>query len=280
MPGSPTTLIWSVPRPTSPPRARSQIPLLDAGLRQSAHRLGVLLGRPPGTLLDELAAVRPIPLTPPDVPIGLPSDLLERRPDVRAAERDVAAASARIGAATADLFPRFSFTGSFGFSSRDIDDLPEANSRFWSFGPALRWPILEWGRIRQNIKVQDARFDQAVARFERAVLTSFEDVENAMTNYARERDRRDELVRVVASTQRSVDLSRDLYSQGLADFLSVLDAQRQLFQQQDLLVQSERTVTANLIALYKALGGGWDWPAIVNTQPVSGTVANNAPASN
>lgn len=260
---------------------RAAIPLLDAGTRTAAYRLSVLIGRPPGELVAELTGADapgiahiPAPAALPEVPMGLPSELLQRRPDVRSAERAAAAANARIGEATADLFPRFSITGTFGFSSRQIGDLGSSESRFWSFGPGTRWPILEWGRIRQNINVQDARHEQTLIRFEKTVLLAFEEVENALTNYARARDRRESLTMAVASDQRAVDLSQDLYSKGLADFLSVLDSQRQLFLQQDLLAQSENAVTANLIALYKALGGGWDTPA---QQPPSNPQAAAAP---
>ncbi len=262
---------------------RATIPQLDAGTRAAAHRLAVLIGRPPGELVNELlaaeaAGVAHIPASGalPEVPMGLPSDLLQRRPDVRAAERAAAAANARIGEATADLFPRFSMTGTFGFSSRQIGQLGSSESRFWSFGPGVRWPILEWGRIRQNIRVQDARHEQTLIRFEKTVLVAFEEVENALTNYARERDRRAALAVAVASNQRAVDLSQDLYSKGLTDFLSVLDSQRQLFQQQDLLVQSEGAVATHLIGLYKALGGGWD---TANTAPPAAPQAATAPGA-
>lgn len=265
---------------------RATIPQLDAGARFAAHRLAVLIGRPPGELVNELLAADargiahiPAPGALPEVPMGLPSDLLQRRPDVRSAERAAAAANARIGEATADLFPRFSMTGTFGFSSRQIGDLGGSQSRFWSFGPGVRWPILEWGRIRQNIHVQDARHEQTLIRFEKTVLVAFEEVENALTNYARERDRRASLAVAVDSNQRAVDLSQDLYSKGLTDFLSVLDSQRQLFQQQDLLVQSESAVTTNLIGLYKALGGGWDTATTAPTATPQAATAPGAPAA-
>ncbi len=251
---------------------QSQIPVLDTGVKTAAHRLGVLLGQQPGALLGELAASKPIPPAPGEaggggggggggVPVGLPSDLLRRRPDIRRAERDLAAATARIGMATADLFPRFSLTGSFGFQSTQVGDLVDGDSRFWSIGPAVRWPIFEAGRIRSNINVQGARQEQAAARYERTVLTAFEDVENALVAYSRQQARRASLEQAVAADLRAVDLANELYTRDLTDFLNVLDSQRQLFLLQDQLVESQGTVTTSLIALYKALGGGWDEPS-------------------
>jgi NodT family efflux transporter outer membrane factor (OMF) lipoprotein len=253
----------------------SQIPLLETGFRQAVHRLGVLLGREPGLLHAELADDAPIPPVPARVPVGLPSDLLRRRPDIRRAERDLAAATARIGAATADLFPRFSITGTFGLSSGQFGDWPSGDSRFWSIGPAVRWPVFDAGRIRSNIEVQNAIQEQSLAAYERTVLRAFEEVENALAAYSREQVRRGSLLAAVQSNQRAVELSNQLFSRGLTDFLSVIDAQRSLYLTQDEWVQSQTLVTTNLIALYKALGGGWETfipdradPADAATEPV------------
>jgi outer membrane protein, multidrug efflux system len=236
----------------------SEVPTLRAGEKQAAHRLATLVGKPPGALLEELAAVKPVPAVGGEVPIGLPSELLRRRPDIRKAERDLQSATALIGVATADLFPRFSLTGSFGFENSQVGGMFDSPNRFWSFGPAVKWPVFEAGRIRANIKVQEARTDAALATYERTVLLALEEAENAIVNYARERDRRESLRQAVAATVRSVELSQTLYKAELTDFLSVLDAQRQLFQLQDQLASSDATVSANLVLLYKALGGGWD----------------------
>jgi NodT family efflux transporter outer membrane factor (OMF) lipoprotein len=209
--------------------------------------------------LDELlSADRPdIPAGPPSIPAGLPSDLLRRRPDVRRAERELAAATARIGVATADLFPRFSLTGSLGLQSEEFSDLASMDSRFFNIGPSVSWPIFDAGRIRSNIRVQNARQEQALVRYEQSVLTALEDVENALVNYAKEQQRRQSLQRAVDANRRSVEMSQQLYDRGLTDFLDVLDAQRALFASEDALVQSDRTISTNLVALYKALGGGW-----------------------
>lgn len=237
---------------------RAAIPPLEAGVRQSVHRLGVLMGREPAALLEELETPLPIPPHSAGVPAGLPSELLRRRPDIRRAERELAAATANIGVATADLYPRFSLTGTFGFASGEFGDLFQSDARFWSVGPAVRWPLFHGGRIRANIDVQNARQEQAAARYEKVVLTALEDVENALVNYARERARLESLRVAVAAEERAVELARQLYGPGLTDFFSVLDTQRQLFALQDQAMTSQGAVASNLVALYKALGGGWE----------------------
>ena len=234
------------------------VPTLQISLRQSIHALGVLLGQPPESLLEELSTESPIPPAPASVPVGLPSDLLRRRPDVRCAERQLAASTARIGVATADLFPKFSLTGALGLESQELRNLPRGDSLFWDIGPTVSWPIFDAGRIVSNIRVQNVRQREAVIQYRQAVLTSLEDVENAMTAYQQEQIRRQSLAVAVDANQRAVQLSTLLYTKGLADFLNVLDAQRDLFASQDQLVQSEQNVSANLVALYKALGGGWE----------------------
>jgi len=237
---------------------RSQVPPLRIGLAQSVHRLGVLLGQEPGALLAELNAVTPIPSVPVEVPLGVPSELLRRRPDVRRAERDMAAASARVGVATSDLYPKFSLTGAFGLQSQQIGDLFDLNSRFWSIGPSVRWPVFEAGRIRANIEATNAREEQAILNYSKSVLTSLEETENAITSYSQEQARRAFLAESVVANRRAYDLANQLYTSGLKDFLNVLEAQRTLYEAEDQLAQSDRGVTANLIALYKALGGGWE----------------------
>jgi NodT family efflux transporter outer membrane factor (OMF) lipoprotein len=239
----------------------SQVPSLESQRNQAAHRLAVLLGQQPRALLDELLApadAAAIPSGPPDVPPGIPSDVLRRRPDVRRSERELAAATARIGVATADLFPRFSLTGSLGLQSQSFNDLGDYSSRFYSIGPSVSWPIFDAGRIRSNINVQNARQEQAVVRYEQSVLAALEDVENALVGYGKEQQRREQLKRAADANRRSVEMARQLYDRGLTAFLDVLEAQRNLFISEDALVQSEATVSTNLVALYKALGGGWE----------------------
>ncbi|MEW6300465.1 MAG: TolC family protein, partial [Thermodesulfobacteriota bacterium] len=235
-----------------------QVPTLESGARQSIHRLGVLLGQAPGALLEELSSPTPIPAATLDGSIGLPAELLRRRPDVRRAEHELTAATARVGVAAADLYPRFSLTGIIGFQSLDLADLAEWPSRFWTTGPTVRWPVFDAGRIRANIRVQDARQEQALARYERTLLRSLEDVENALVAYAREQERRHLLVEAVRADREAVTLATERYTGGLTDFLNVILAQRALYTSQDALAQSETAVVVNLIALYKALGGGWE----------------------
>ncbi len=237
---------------------RAQVPTLESGARQSMHRLGVLLGRAPGALLEELAPRAPIPAATLGGTIGFPADLLRRRPDIRRAERELAAATARLGAATADLYPRFSLVGIIGFQSLDLADLAEWPSRFWTTGPTSRWPVFDAGRVRAHIQVQDARQEQALARYERTLLRALEDVENALVAYAREQERRRLLSETVRADQEAVNLATERYTGGLTDFLNVILAQRALYTNQDALAQSETAVVLDLIALYKALGGGWE----------------------
>jgi NodT family efflux transporter outer membrane factor (OMF) lipoprotein len=237
---------------------RANVPTLETALQASIHRLGVLLGQPPEALQTELFSVAPIPAAPPAVPVGLPSELLLRRPDVALAERQLAAATANIGVAKADLFPKFYLTGVAGFESVSASDWFDGGSRFWAAGPTVQWNIFDAGRIRANIKVQNARQEQALAKYEQTALSAFEDVENSLVAYAKEQVRRRSLQDAVTSSQESLRLANQLYANGLSNFINVLDAERSLYQAQDQLVQSERTVSTDLISLYKALGGGWE----------------------
>jgi outer membrane protein, multidrug efflux system len=237
---------------------QAQVPPLETGFKQSVYRLGVLLGLTPGALVNELSGDAPIPTTPPEVPAGLPSDLLLRRPDVRLAERKLAAANAQIGVATADLFPKFSLTGVVGLQSVSTSDWFTGGSRFWQAGPTVQWRIFDAGRIRSNIRVQNARQEEALAGYEQSVLNAMEDVENSLTAYAKEQTRRESLVTAADASQQALEISQQLYEKGLADFLRVLDAQRSLYVNQESLVQSDRDVALDLVALYKALGGGWE----------------------
>ena len=234
------------------------IPTLENGIQAYIHRLGVLLGQPPEALLAELSAPAPIPSAPPIVPAGLPSELLRRRPDIQQAERQLAASTARIGVATADLFPKFSLTGVAGYESTSASDWFSGGSKFWSLGPTVQWRVFDAGRIRANIRVQNARQEQSLAAYEETVLMSFEDVENSLVAYAKEQIRRRSLEDAVKSSQESLHLANQLYANGLASFINVLDAERSLYQAEDELVQSDKAVTQNLIGLYKALGGGWE----------------------
>ncbi|MBW1980258.1 MAG: efflux transporter outer membrane subunit [Deltaproteobacteria bacterium] len=237
--------------------SRSQIPALETGLEAAKNRLAVLLGEQPGTLHRELAAKRPIPVLPPTVVVGIPADTLRHRPDIRRAERLVAARTAEIGVATADLYPRFRLFGTIGLESISSDDFFEYGSRTWTFGPAVSWNVFDAGAIRQNIKVHTARQEQALIQYEATVLRAQEEIENVLVAYAKEQHRRESLVRAATAAKRAALLAQDQYQAGLVDFNNVLDAQRSLLILQDQLAQSDAAVTANLVRLYKALGGGW-----------------------
>lgn len=237
---------------------KAAIPPLNSAYHGAVHRLGVLLGMPPTALLAELESPAPIPSVPPSVAVGTPADLLRRRADIRRAEREVAAQTARVGVATADLYPKFTLVGSFGFQSAQFSDMFDMDSRAWSVGPGIRWSAFNGGRVRSLIAVQDARMEQAILAYEQTVLSSLEETENAATRYSQEQARRDALRESVSANRRAVELANFLYTSGVKDFLNVLVSQRALFDSEEQLAQSEQSVASNLIALYKSLGGGWE----------------------
>lgn len=236
----------------------SQIPTLEVSVQQTIYSLSVLLGRDPAALLAELSPVSTIPVTPPDLPAELPSDLLRRRPDIRRAEAQIHAATARIGVATADLFPKFNLISSAGYQSKTLSTLINSRNSLWSFGPSVDWQIFNAGSVRANIEVQKALTEQATLAYQNAVLTALQDVENALIAYSKEQQRNKALQETVTANRKAVDLSTQLYTQGQTEFLNVLDAQRRLYVSEDTLVQSTEALSANLVALYKALGGGWE----------------------
>jgi NodT family efflux transporter outer membrane factor (OMF) lipoprotein len=236
----------------------SQIPQMEAAAQQAIYNLSVLLGLEPAALLKELSPTNSIPATPPEVPIGIPSELLRRRPDIRRAEAQIHSTTARIGVATADLFPKFSLTGSVNFQNDQLHSLINRENRFWTVGPAVDWQIFSAGRVRSNIELQKALQQELVLAYQKTVLTALQDVENALLSYAKEHERRENLVDAVAANRKAVELATQLYTQGQTDFLNVLNAQRSSFISEDSLVQSTRNLSTDLVALYKALGGGWD----------------------
>lgn len=251
----------------------AQIPALETQVAAAARRIAVLVGLNPSALQDELSAPVTIPVGPTEVPPGLPSELLRRRPDIRRAERQIAAASARVGVATADLFPKFSLTGNFTFESGKVSNLFDWGSRSYSIGPSISWPLFDAGRIRANIRVQNAREEELVAGYQKTVLSALEDVENSLNAHRQEQVRRRSLIDAVNANKRATELSNDLYSRGVIDFLTVLDSERALFASQDALAQSDRTVSTNLVAVFKSLGGGWE-----AGEPAAATQPAAAPA--
>ncbi len=233
------------------------IPTLRIGLAQAIHRLGVLIGQPPDALYAELAPPRDIPEPPADVLVGLPRDLLRQRPDVRRAERDLAAQHAQIGVATAELYPKFSLLGQFAFQTIDAARFFSGDATAFSIGPAVQWNLFDGGRARSNIHVQEARTEALARTYEQTVLAAYEDVENFLVAFSQEQERRDSLQRSADASAAAVELVKTLYRTGLTDFQNVLDTERTLFQQEDALADSEGLVVGNLINLYRALGGGW-----------------------
>ena len=238
-------------------RTASFIPSLREALAASVNRTAVLLGEYPNQLHAELREPAPIPLPEAEVAVGLPVELLRQRPDLRAAERQLAAQSARIGVATADLYPRLALLGSFSFDAISTASWFTSGAQAWNFGPQLRWNLFDGGRIRSNVRAQEALTRQALAGYEQTVLLAVEEVENSLSGYAEERARLEELQRGVRAAEQTVELVQVLYKTGLVDFLNVLDAERSLFEAQDQLLESEGRVAKNLVRVYRALGGGW-----------------------
>ena len=237
---------------------RSAIAPLETNMRESMYGLAVLVGREPGDLLAELLPFKPVPPAPPEVPIGLPSDLLSRRPDVRRAERQLAAETARVGVAKSDWFPKLSLNGDAGLESVSLGKWFEPSSEFWSIGPTLQWRALDFGRVRAEVQAQTAVQEAALATYEKAVLNSMQEAENAIVAYAQEQYRHGALADEVSENSRSLAMANGLYAEGRASYLDVLDVERSLYESEDALAVSDQAVSVDLIALYKALGGGWN----------------------
>jgi outer membrane protein, multidrug efflux system len=236
---------------------QAAMPEFETDERSAAYRIAALIDRPFTQVSAELSVPRPIPLSASQVPVGLPSELLKRRPDVRAAERRIAAANARIGIAQADLYPHFSLTGGAGLESLNFSSFGNASSGYYQIGPGITWHIFDAGKIRFQVQAESARAAAATAAYERSVLNAFRDVETALVSYANTQVRRDELAAEAAADAQATDIAKLLYGRGVESFLPVLDAERSLYAVDDALAQSERDSTLALIALYKSLGGGW-----------------------
>lgn len=235
----------------------SSIPSLESKISQEIHAISVLLGENPAELQSELSPNAKLPTQVSAVPVGLPSDLLRRRPDIREAERNVEAAAARVGVQTSKLFPSISLTAEYGGQSGTAISLVNAAARFYSLGPTIQWGLLNYPALRSNIRVYKAKRDEQVLTYQKTVLTAFQDVEDALIAYDKEQARQKILETEVAQYQQAAALALVKYTRGLSNFLDVLEAQRSLYSAQDSLVQSRATVETNLISLYKALGGGW-----------------------
>lgn len=237
---------------------RSRVPALQSSARAAAHRLAVLLGLPPGELGSELSTLRNVPRAPASLVVGVPADLLRRRPDVVAAEHRYAAEVARIGVAEGDLYPRFTLSGTLGLSSDGSEHLFDGDSRVLGIGPSVRWNLFDGGRLRERVRAQEASALAAQNEWEQTVLLALEEAENAMTSFVREQDRRASLERAAEHARRAVELAQTQYREGLTDFQAVLDSLRIVAGLEDELAVSDAAITTHFIALYKALGGGFD----------------------
>ncbi|OGR17512.1 MAG: hypothetical protein A2X81_20140 [Desulfobacterales bacterium GWB2_56_26] len=236
---------------------RTQIPNLQTGLARTENLLAVLLGRPPGSLDRRLLTLAPLPNLPPSVAVGIPADILRRRPDIRRAERNLAAQTAQVGAAVADLYPSFTLGGSIGLDALSAGRLFNSGSRSSSFGPRVNLPIFDGGAIRANIQVQSSRQEAALAEYRATVLAALQEVEDSLTAYVREQERNLSLRESVEAARQASMLAEIQFQAGLVNFSEVLNARGSLLSFEDQLAQSAGTMILNLIRLYKALGGGW-----------------------
>jgi NodT family efflux transporter outer membrane factor (OMF) lipoprotein len=236
----------------------SQLPALQAEQRQLINAIALLLGQPPNALEAELATPEPIPPVPPRVPVGLPSELARRRPDIRRVEAQLHSATADVGVAVADFYPRVTLSGSFAIQATQFKDLGSWAANTYGIGPSVTLPIFEGGRLRRTLELRKAEQQEAALVYQHTVLGALHDVDNALTAYDAEQERRARLEAAVAQNRRALSLARDRYTQGVADFLSVLDAERSLLAAEQQLTDSVTTVSTNLVQLYKALGGGWE----------------------
>ena len=235
------------------------IPPLESSIRRSMHHLSVLIGKTPDQLYSKLDPIAPLPQAPNIIGIGDPAKLLQRRPDVRVAERGLAAATAQIGVATADLFPRVNFVGNVALEARSFAGLTASGGDTYSFGPSIRWAALDLGRVFTRIKAADAHVEGQLATYEKTVLGALEETENALLEYGKLQQRREYFRAAVVAGENAAHLARLRYQDGVADFLVVLDAERRLLETQDRLAQTETATATALVAVYKSLGGGWEW---------------------
>jgi multidrug efflux system outer membrane protein len=236
---------------------QSRLPALEAAVLVAAHRLAVLNGREPGALLAELQPSAPLPPLPEAVAVGTPAELLRRRPDIIGAEQRLASATARIGVATADLFPRVTFNGNLGAAASSLGDLFTRDAGTYAFGPAISWAFLDLGRVRDRIEATDAGAAGSLALYEGTVLRALEEVENALVSYGRTQREGQHLSDSAAASINAARLARLRFEGGATDFLQVLDAERSQLEAEDRLAQSRTRSATSLVAVYKAVAGGW-----------------------
>ena len=242
------------------------VPPLQSAISKDAHAIAVLLGEQPQVLEKELLRAKPIPSLPTLVRIGKPESLLRRRPDVRVAERSLEAASLRINVATADLFPKVTFNGTVDLQAKNFSGLSGPGSGASSFGPGISWPALDIWRVKALVDVAKAREREQLATYEKTVLTALQETEDALTDYGYQRARRGFLSEAAEASEKAARLARERFKQGAADFLTVLDAERTMLQAQSDLAVSETGTATAIVAVYKALGGGWESPGRDVTQ--------------
>lgn len=239
------------------------IPQLEAQLRQQSNALCILLGLPPSDLGEKLAGSSGIPEAPLEIAVGMPAELLRRRPDIRGAEYDAAAQCAQIGVAKAELFPAFSLSGNFGFLATDVGqfalgDVSSWRSRMGSIGPAFQWNILNYGQLTNNVRLQDARFQELIVTYQNTVLQAQQEVEDGLISFLKAQEQVRALTRAVDAARRTVELSLIQYREGATDYTTVLTSQQSLLNQQDSLAVGQGDVPQGLVAVYRAFGGGWE----------------------
>jgi multidrug efflux system outer membrane protein len=236
---------------------RAVIPVLQATIELARYRLAVLTGRPPTELATLVSDVRALPGIKPVDGIGTPAALLKRRPDIRIAERQLAAATADIGASKADLFPSVSISGLLGLNALTPGGLNSGQAYYYNLGASMAWNVLDFGRIRSRIRRNEARADAAVATYEKTVLTALEETEGALISFDRNQRRAESLFKAAHASEQAAKLARARFEAGVTDFLNVLDAERQLLADRDGLAQAQTDAGTSLVGVYKALGGGW-----------------------
>jgi NodT family efflux transporter outer membrane factor (OMF) lipoprotein len=261
----------------------SLIPVLITGHQRAQNRLCILMGQPPRQLAQTVKSPGSIPVPPQEVIVGIPGELLCRRPDVRQAEREAAAQSARIGIAEAEFYPHIAITGTIGVQSEQFNQLFESSSLVGAIGPGIHWNILNYGRIRNNVRAQDALFQQALLNYRDAVLRANEEVENGIVAFLQEQERVKVLDKSTRAAARSVEIAMRQYEKGMIYYQPLLDSERALVQQQDALAESRGSVGTDLVAIYKALGGGWQARLSDQEHPAAeppGTAAEPIPTGN
>ena len=250
---------------------RAVLPVLETSFKQTVYALAYLLGRQPEGLMELFQEIRPIPSGIDRIPVGLPSALLRRRPDVRSAERQLAAATEQIGVAIADYFPHFGLTGislgagnkvgsSYGYESNKLNTLLNVASKMFSVGVGVNWDLLDFGRVRGQVDVQKSLQRQALLTYEQTVISALKDVESALVAYFQEQNRRDSLVIKVIADDRTFEITKSLYLVGLANEIQLIESEKALIDSESTLVESDQALAGDLVAVYKAIGGNWDKP--------------------